>query len=56
MMASTQSVATGSWDNESKLEQDHKREVDQRRKWAHGEAFLAPGRPSKRPLKAPSQR
>lgn len=52
----TQSAVTSDWDDEYKLEQDHKREVDQRRKWAHGEALLAPGRPSKRPLKAPSQR
>ncbi|KAL8812293.1 MAG: hypothetical protein Q9223_001161 [Gallowayella weberi] len=36
-----------------KLEQDHKREVDQRHKWALGEASPTRGRDKKTPAKAP---
>jgi len=46
------------WDDTSKqqkLELDRKRELDQKHKWALGEAILTPGRPSKRPVKTPSQ-
>ena len=38
----------------SKLQQDHKRELDQKHKWALGEAMLVPGRHSKRPAKSHS--
>lgn len=34
-----------------KLALDHKRERDQKYKWAFGEADPRPGRPSKRPLR-----
>ncbi len=34
-----------------KLDLDHKRERDQKYKWAYGEAATKPGRLSKQPLK-----
>ncbi|MCJ1426256.1 hypothetical protein MMC29_004159 [Sticta canariensis] len=36
---------------DQKLVQDHKREMDHKYKWAHGEAMTIPGRSSKRPAK-----
>ena len=36
-----------------RLEQDHKREIDQKHKWALGEAVLTPGRHGRRPAKPP---
>ena len=36
---------------EHKLEQDHKREMDQRHKWALGDELPTQGHPSRRPSK-----
>ena len=36
---------------EHKLEQDHKRELDQKHKWALGEGLPTRGHPSRRPAK-----
>ena len=36
---------------EHKLEQDHKRELDQKHKWALGEGLPTQGHPSRRPAK-----
>ena len=41
---------------EHKLEQDNKREVDQKHKWALGEELPTRGHPSKRPAKPYSAR
>jgi len=39
---------------EHKLEQDHKREMDQKHKWALGEGLSSRGQPGKRPAKPSS--